>query len=81
MLDNQNEQYDPVNDPFHPEGKPCATCGTEYDDEEWGIIGWIGIIPVSFCVICLNALEGFFYDSLEIEDLESMLEEKRANLE
>ena len=80
MIDSQSEQYDPIKDPLHPEGKPCATCGTEYDDE-WGMIGWIGIIPVSFCAICSNALESYFYDSLDIEELESMLEEKRANLE
>lgn len=70
-------EYDPVKDPLHPMGKPCSTCGTEYEDDDWGTIGWIGIIPVSFCPICINALEGMFFDNLTVEELEYMLEEKR----
>ena len=56
-MEEQNEmetselQQSLINDPMHPYGKPCNVCSSEYDDDEWWLMWWVGIIPVSLCAI------------------------------
>jgi hypothetical protein len=42
--------------PLTPYQKPCSICNLAYDDNEWGILGYIGILPVSFCPTCMNGI-------------------------
>jgi hypothetical protein len=71
-------KYDPVADPMHPYGKDCSICSTEFDEDEWGIMGWLGILPVSFCVNCTTGLYNMVLQMISVEELESLIEEKRA---
>lgn len=39
----------------------CSVCSTPVaDDEEQFTFGWLGIIPVAFCVWCYSSLHDFF---------------------
>jgi hypothetical protein len=71
-------QYDPIADPMHPYGKDCSICSIEFDEDEWGIMGWLGILPVSFCVNCTTGLYNMVLQMVSVEELESLIEEKRA---
>lgn len=71
-------QYDPSADPMHPYGKDCSICSIEFDEDEWGIMGWLGILPVSFCVNCTTGLYNMVLQMVSVEELESLIEEKRA---
>ena len=72
------EEYDAAKDPMHPYGKACSVCSTEFDEDEWGIMGWLGILPVSFCVTCTTGIYNMVLQSLDVEEVEMILEEKRA---
>jgi hypothetical protein len=74
----QAEEYNPAKDPMHPYGKPCSVCSTEFEEEEWGTMGWLGILPVSFCVTCTTGIYNMVLQSLDVEEVEMILEEKRA---
>jgi hypothetical protein len=71
-------QYDPATDPMHPYGKSCSICSTEFEENEWGIMGWLGILPVSFCTNCTTGLYNMVLQTMSVEELESLIEEKRA---
>ena len=32
----------------------CTICGWKYDEEEGGVQGYFGILPVTFCADCLT---------------------------
>ena len=34
----------------------CSICNIEYDEEEGGVQGYFGILPVTFCAFCHAAL-------------------------
>lgn len=57
-------------DPLSPVGKDCVICGVEYEDEEWGLMGWMGMIPVSMCPICTNGIYELVLSSTPAEELE-----------
>ena len=48
------------------EPKPyCTICDSEYDEEEGGIQGYFGIMPVTFCCWCYSSIVdmvGLFYE-------------------
>lgn len=71
-------QYNPAADPMHPYGKNCSICSIEFDEDEWGIMGWLGILPVSFCVNCTTGLYNMVLQMVSVEELESLIEEKKA---
>lgn len=77
------DTYDLASDPMHPLGNPCSICGAEYKEDDWGVLGWIGILPVSFCPDCDQGIFNMVYSLTEREDLEELLglakeEEKEA---
>ena len=78
-MEEQNEmetselQQSLINDPMHPYGKPCNVCSSEYDDDEWGLMGWVGIIPVSLCAICSNALASVVLTQTPTDELEELI--------
>ena len=41
-------------------------------------MGWLGILPVSFCVTCTTGIYNMVLQSLDVEEVEMILEEKRA---
>lgn len=43
----------------------CSICGGEYEEEEGGIQGYFGIVPVTFCVWCYSSLHDMFYQEAE----------------
>ena len=43
-----------LEDVFSPKDE-CSICGSPYNDEEGGIQGWFGILPVTFCISCLSS--------------------------
>lgn len=70
--------YDASADPLHPYGKDCSICSTEFDDSEWGIMGWLGILPVSFCVNCMTGIYNMVFSMTTVDELQSVLEEKQT---
>jgi hypothetical protein len=70
--------YNAAEDPLHPYGKACSICSSEYDDDEWGIMGWLGILPVSFCVNCMTGIYNMVFQMTSVEELQSVIEEKQA---
>jgi hypothetical protein len=50
-----NKQKDAIVEAFTPTNK-CSVCGSEYDEDEGGIQGHFGIMPVTFCVWCYSSI-------------------------
>ena len=67
-----------VQDPLSPYDKPCSFCGTDYDDEDWGILGWIGILPISLCVDCQAGIFNMVYQLTPLEDLEELVKDYKS---
>lgn len=49
----------------------CTVCSCEFSDEEGGVIGYFGILPVAFCPTCYSSM----YDMVQqdmgyLEDLD-----------
>ena len=41
----------------HTEGEnKCSVCQTDFTDDEGGMLGYIGILPVSFCPFCYSGI-------------------------
>jgi hypothetical protein len=68
--------YDPISDPMHPAGNPCSICGTEYEDDDWGSSGWIGILPVSFCSVCEQGIFNMVYQLTPSEQLVEIIDQR-----
>ena len=34
----------------------CSICDSKYDEEEGGVQGYFGILPVTFCTWCLSSM-------------------------
>lgn len=75
-IDDGEPDYDPVADLMHPAGKPCSFCNSEYDDEEWGSLGWIGILPISLCGTCFNGIFNMVYNLIDEDLLRQWLKDK-----
>jgi hypothetical protein len=64
---------DPSQDPMHPYGNPCNVCSTAHDEDEWGILGWIGIIPLSLCANCAAGIVSMVMDYTPLEEIEEVV--------
>jgi len=62
---------DDVNNPLNPFGKPCSICSTPYDDDDFWIHGYIGILPVCFCAYCYNGVVEMV-KTLESDDIDEI---------
>ena len=41
----------------HTEGeKKCSVCQTDFTDDEGGMLGYIGTLPVAFCPFCYSGI-------------------------
>ena len=65
----------------HTEGEnKCSVCQTDFTDDEGGIQGYIGILPVAFCPTCYSGicdmveqLDGREWEGLSKEDKNEIL--------
>ena len=64
---------DAKNDPLHPYGNPCSFCGSPHDEDEWGVMGWIGILPLSLCADCTAGIYNMVYQTTSIEEFEELI--------
>lgn len=48
----------------------CNVCSCEFTDDEGGVQGYFGMIPVAFCPTCYSAM----YDMIQ-QDIEGVFEE------
>ena len=54
---------------FHlGEEHKCTVCSCEFTDEEGGVIGYIGILPVAFCPTCYSGIYDMVSQDMEIEE-------------
>ena len=52
-----------------PEPSKCNVCGGEFSlNDEGGLEGEFGMLPVSFCPFCLSSILDMSKQLLEIED-------------
>jgi hypothetical protein len=63
-------------DPLSPENMPCSICSTEYNDDNWGVLGWLGITPISFCPTCQDGIFQMVYQLTPADDLEELIKDK-----
>jgi len=65
----------------HTEGdNECSVCEIDFSDDEGGMVGYIGIIPVAFCPTCYSGicdmveqLDGREWEGLTTEDKNEIL--------
>jgi hypothetical protein len=62
-----------VRDPLHPYGNPCTFCTLPFDEENWGIMGWIGILPIGLCAECTAGIFSMVHQSTPLEELEELV--------
>ncbi len=67
-----------IDDPLHPYGKPCVLCSAAYSDDDWGYLGWAGILPVSFCPDCSSAMSHMVLQTMTVDSLEEYVEERKV---
>ncbi len=56
------------------EQRKCTICHTDYDsEEEGGVEGYLGIIPVSFCSSCFAGIVSMVEEvsGVSLDDIES----------
>jgi hypothetical protein len=46
----------------------CSICNTQYNEEEGGIQGHFGIMPVTFCVWCYSSIVDMVSQDIDICD-------------
>ena len=44
----------------------CSICSSDYTDDEGGVQGYFGIMPVSFCVWCYTSMVDMVTQDLDI---------------
>jgi len=45
----------------------CSICGCDYDEDEGGIQGYFGIMPVTFCVWCYASIQDMVIQDLDLQ--------------
>ena len=45
----------------------CSVCACEFTDDEGGIQGYFGMLPVAFCPTCYSCMSDMIQQDLEIE--------------
>ena len=58
----------------------CNICDSEIEEDNGDIIGYFGILPVSFCVWCMSSMTDMVIQMQGFNDLET-LKEKVKDLE
>lgn len=45
----------------------CNICSCEFTDDEGGVIGFFGILPVAFCPTCYSSMYDMVQQDMDIE--------------
>jgi len=62
----------------HTEGdNECSVCEIDFSDDEGGMLGYIGIIPVAFCPICYAGICDMV-EQLYEKEWEGLTDEERS---
>jgi hypothetical protein len=48
----------------------CSVCSCDFTDDEGGVIGYFGILPVAFCPTCYSCMVDMVSQDLGIGDEE-----------
>jgi hypothetical protein len=46
----------------------CNVCACEFTDDEGGVVGYFGILPVAFCPTCYSSMVDMVQQDMEFED-------------
>lgn len=52
----------------------CNVCACEFTDDEGGVIGYFGILPVAFCPTCYSSMVDMVQQDLELDFEDENLE-------
>ena len=48
----------------------CSVCSCDFTDDEGGVIGYFGILPVAFCPTCYSCMVDMVTQDFDLEDEE-----------
>jgi hypothetical protein len=48
----------------------CSVCSCDFTDDEGGVIGYFGILPVAFCPTCYSCMVDMVTQDLDLGDEE-----------
>ena len=46
----------------------CNVCACDFTDDEGGVVGYFGILPVAFCPPCYSSIVDMVQQDMEVED-------------
>ena len=46
----------------------CNVCACDFTDDEGGVVGYFGILPVAFCPTCYSSMVDMVQQDMEFED-------------
>jgi hypothetical protein len=46
----------------------CNVCSCDFTDDEGGVLGYFGILPVAFCPTCYSSMVDMVQQDMEFED-------------
>jgi len=46
----------------------CNVCACEFTDDEGGVVGYFGILPVAFCPTCYSSMVDMVQQDMGFED-------------
>jgi hypothetical protein len=65
----------------HTEGEnKCSVCQTDFTDDEGGMLGYIGILPIAFCPFCYSGICDMV-EQLDDREWEGLTEEEIVELD
>jgi hypothetical protein len=44
----------------------CNVCATKFTDDEGGVLGYFGVIPVAFCPTCYSSMVDMVTQDMEL---------------
>ena len=50
--------------------RKCSVCSCDFTDDEGGVIGYFGILPVAFCPTCYSCMVDMVTQDLDLGDEE-----------
>ena len=48
----------------------CSVCACDFTDDEGGVLGYFGILPVAFCPTCYSSMYDMVSQDMAIGDIE-----------
>jgi hypothetical protein len=47
----------------------CTVCACEFTDDQGGVLGYFGILPVAFCPTCYSSMVDMLSQDLGVEEI------------